>query len=298
MNSIKTIRRLGFLCVLLVIVVVGVSYTLGDDEEKRVGDGFIHAHGLAVDISDDSKLYVATHHGLFVLQDGKNSQRIGSGNDDYMGFSLHPLEANVFYTSGHPEQGGNLGFQKSEDGGLTWHKISDGLNGPVDFHSMAVSPVNPNRIYGWYKGIFQRSNDGGIVWEQGVITAPPFALIADSREQDTVYALTEQGILISKDGGMSWAPLPGGFGVDIQAFSVHPADNKKMLAYSLTKGLAVSTNGGVSWQNIPEQFNKEPVLHIAFNKKNPLTIYILTESGAVYRSDDGGNQWKEYFSNK
>lgn len=295
MNSIMTIRWLGFLCILLVAIGIGVLYMLGNGEEKQAAAGFVHAHGLAVDVSDDSKLYIATHHGLFVLQDGKNLQRVGSSNDDYMGFSPHPTQANIFYTSGHPEAGGNLGFQKSEDSGVTWNKIADGLNGPVDFHALAVSPVNPDRMYGWYKGLFQRSSDGGRTWEQSVIPTPPFALVADSQEQDTVYALTEQGILASKDSGTSWASLPGGLGNDVQAFSIHPVDNKKMLAYSQIKGLAISTNSGVSWQNIPAEFNKEAVLHIAFNKKNPLIAYVLTQSNVIYRSDDGGYQWKAYF---
>ena len=35
--------------------------------------GITHGHGLAVDIADPSKLYIATHHGLLVLKNEKRS---------------------------------------------------------------------------------------------------------------------------------------------------------------------------------------------------------------------------------
>src|SRR3989344_5855590 len=113
-------------------------------------DTVSHAHSLAVDSCDSSKLYIATHYGLFVLMNDEDLYRVGDATDDYMGFSTHPTEAKLFYSSGHPNGGGNIGVQKSEDGGVTWTKISDGVEGPVDFHAMTISPVDPNIPYGWY----------------------------------------------------------------------------------------------------------------------------------------------------
>ena len=73
-----------------------------------------HGHGLAIDIADPNKLYIATHHGLLVLMNEKDLYRVGKSKDDYMGFSTHPTEANVVFSSGHPSSGGNIGFQKSD----------------------------------------------------------------------------------------------------------------------------------------------------------------------------------------
>ena len=55
-----------------------------------------HAHGISVDVSDQNKLYIATHHGLLTLVDGKNLYQIGETKNDYMGFSPHPTNAKVF----------------------------------------------------------------------------------------------------------------------------------------------------------------------------------------------------------
>ena len=137
------------------------SPTVGDVSNQNLTpeDSITHGHGLAVDSADSSKVYIATHHGLLVLISDKDLYQVGKSNDDYMGFSPNPKEPNVFFSSGHPQSGGNIGFQTSVDGGVTWRKISDGLDGPVDFHAMGVSSLNPKLIFGWYQGNLQRSSD-------------------------------------------------------------------------------------------------------------------------------------------
>ena len=168
-----------------------------------------HGHGLAVDVKDSNKLYIATHYGLMVLMNEKDLFRVGKSKDDYMGFSPHPTEPNAFFTSGHPSRGGTLGFQRSDDNGATWKKISNGANGPVDFHAMAVSPINPNLIYGWYTGNLQRSEDQGATWKIVNREIAAVYLSADSENESKLYAATPrgQGVLISEDKGATWQTL-------------------------------------------------------------------------------------------
>ncbi len=168
-----------------------------------------HGHGLAVDVGDSNKLYIATHQGLLLLVNEKDLYRVGKSKDDYMGFSPHPADSSVFFSSGHPSLGGNIGFQKSEDGGSSWKKVSNGVNGPVDFHAMAVSPVNSNIVYGWYQGNIQRSADQGKTWEIASRNILAVYLAADSQDENTVYAATPkgQGVMVSKDKGVSWVSL-------------------------------------------------------------------------------------------
>jgi hypothetical protein len=111
-----------------------------------------HFHGLAVDPTDRSRLYLATHHGFFLLGADGMATRV-SQVQDFMGFTPHPGDSRILYASGHPAAGGNLGFIASTDGGATWTQLSPGANGPVDFHQMDVSPADPNVIYGAYGNI-------------------------------------------------------------------------------------------------------------------------------------------------
>lgn len=256
-----------------------------------------HGHGLAVDVEDPNKVYIATHYGLLVLQNEKDLYRVGKSRDDYMGFSPHPTEANVFFSSGHPSTGGNIGFQKSEDGGVNWKKISAGLNGPVDFHAMAVSPVNPNLIYGWYQGTLQRSIDQGKTWEIVNRELLPVYLVADTKDENIVYAATSegQGIVISKDRGMSWTTLsPALEGGAVSVVVVHPNDSNTLITFSeRLGGLGKSIDGGKTWRKVNENFDRETILHLAFDKKNPGVIYALTHQNALYKSSDTGETWNK-----
>lgn len=254
-----------------------------------------HGHGLVVDMKDSNKLYIATHYGLLVLMDERDLFRVGKSRDDYMGFSPHPTDATVFFSSGHPSYGGNIGFQKSEDSGFTWKKVSNGVNGPVDFHAMAVSPVNPNLIYGWYQGNLQRSTDQGKSWEIVNRNLLTVYLTADSKDENTVYAATPkgQGVLVSKDKGVSWnslsTQLEGGL---VSVIAVHPKDANILLAFSeKLGGLGKSTDQGKTWQKISENFNGETILHIAFDRNNPSTVYALTHGNKLYKSIDTGDTW-------
>lgn len=248
-----------------------------------------HGHGLAVDPNDASKLYIATHYGLLLLKDEQNLYQVGKKRDDYMGFSPHPTDSNVFFSSGHPSTGGNIGFQKSEDGGFTWKKISNGLNGPVDFHAMAVSPVDSAAVYGWFKGDLQKSTDGGSTWEKYRTDFPVVHLAADTKEVKTLYASSPQGFFKSADGGATWQQLFDGF---VATSAVSPKD-QSILSVSERYGLARSTNGGATWTTIPERFNNETPLYISHYRQNPDIAYLLTEKNSVYKSTDGGDTWQK-----
>ena len=107
----------------LVFFITGCSTPVSS--EKKLVNFQSHIHGIAVDVEEPAWLYIATHKGLYLLAENKLTL-LGNSRDDYMGFSIHPKDSQVFYSSGHPQTGGNLGVMKSEDGGNTWKKISTG----------------------------------------------------------------------------------------------------------------------------------------------------------------------------
>jgi|SRR5918996_4102981 hypothetical protein len=144
-----------------------------------------HFHGLAVDPAETSRLYLATHDGLFIVETDGTANPLSDRRDDLTSFTPHPTNSSILYASGHAAGGGNLGFIASGDGGTSWSQLA----GPVDFHQMAVSPADSNTIYGAYAGNLQISQDGGHNWE--VVGAAPEGLIdlaASSKDPGTLYA--------------------------------------------------------------------------------------------------------------
>ena len=261
----------------------GSSETVSHEPELQ------HVHGLAADVTNPDRLLIATHHGLLQLEDGSLS-RIGTVEDDLMGFTVHPTDSSVYFGSGHPARGGNLGFRKSADGGVTWQKVSDGIDGPVDFHSMTVSTVNPDLVYGYY-GMLQRSMDGGRSWEVAKGSIQPISLSSDPIRENVVYAATKSGVAISEDRGDSWKSLsPQLDGAPASLIAFQPK-NEYALTYSLKLGgMGKSMDGGKTWQKLGETFDGESVLYVAYSAREP-RAYALTESNAIYQSTDAGATW-------
>ncbi len=291
--------------IILVLFIAGAYFTNSKDNsnnstnpvvqkpvfEMNPVSSITHGHGLAVDAEDPSKVYIATHHGLLVLINDKDLFKVGSASDDYMGFSPHPTNSKIFYSSGHPSTGGNIGFQKSEDGGVSWKKVSNGINGPVDFHAMAVSPANPNLIFGWYAGGLQRSSDEGKNWELTSNTNFPVVnLSADPKNENIVYASSPQGLMLSNDKGTTWSKILDGF---VSVLAINPQDSQKLLSYSEQQKLTKSNDGGKTWEKTSADFGGETPLFISFNKQDQNIIYLLTEKNSIYKSTDGASTWSK-----
>lgn len=290
--------------ILIIAAVIGLTVLLfaakgSNDSNTQNKDKYLtpvanlrDVHGLAVDVADPSKVWIASHTGLHLLKDDKNLYLVGSGRDDYMGFSAHPTDANTFFTSGHPTRGGNLGFQKSTDAGRTWEKVSDGLNGPVDFHSMAIDRINPDLVYGIHRGQMQKSTDGGNSWDYVNSAQQNVMRLTAGAKQNTLYTVTQNGLQVSKDQGDTWAKLPSPDSSTI-SLAANPSNEKELLAYSHERGFTKSTDGGQSWQDIGASFGKEVALYTDYATSNPTIVYTVTQSLNIYKSTDSGKTWSK-----
>jgi photosystem II stability/assembly factor-like uncharacterized protein len=156
-----------------------------------------HFHGLAVDPAETSRLYLATHDGLFIVQADGTANPLSGRRDDLTGFTPHPTKASILYASGHPAGGGNLGFIVSGDGGTSWRQLGRGVGGPVDFHQIDVSPADSNTIYGASAGNLQVSRDGGHTWE-AVGAAPAGLMDLAARLLRPAHSTRQRGAACSR----------------------------------------------------------------------------------------------------
>ncbi len=247
-----------------------------------------HFHGISIVHGGTAELLLASHHGLFAVDSTGNATRL-SAIQDFMGFSPSPVDPLTFFASGHPATGGNAGFLKSIDGGVTWGHESDGLDGPVDFHQMDVSPANPKTVYGNYDGL-QISHDGGKTWAaSGSAPDKLIAIAASSLAEATLYAATESGLQQSDDAGAAWHV--NNFGGQIVSM-VKSTPNHLLYAFVLGSGLMqANEDAPTKWQTLSNDFGQAVPLHMAVDATDARHLVLTTQFNGVLESKDGGSHW-------
>nr|WP_295892415.1 hypothetical protein [uncultured Devosia sp.] len=244
-----------------------------------------HIHGVSFGTADD--LILATHHGVFVVDPGGQA-RLVSEPHDFMGFTRAGPDRLI--ASGHPAGGGNLGVLTSNDSGAEWFPLADGVDGPVDFHAMSVSPADPDVVYGLFGGI-QVSRDAGETWAvSGPAPADTIDLAAGPDDPGTVYAGTMEGLMVSTDFGATWSQS-GPQGVPVTA--VESAGSGETYAFFAGSGLFRRDDDG-SWTALSEDFGRRVILHLAVDTDTPNRLAAVTDASAVLISEDAGKSWRAY----
>lgn len=265
------------LALLFLILLLSGCASPGSGDPVRLVD----IHGLAIDPQDTAALYIATHRGLLRLASDGELSSVGDSHDDLMGFAAHPKDPMIFWASGHPATGGNLGVIRSNDGGATWTPI--GASG-VDFHAMAVSPADPARIWGSWRGQMMRSDDGGAQWAPvGALAAA--ALAGHPSDRDIVYASTGKALQRSDDGGVTWTAQSAD---PVIGLAVDP--NAPTTLYGGIKGGALrSTDGGRTWERTT--LVAGTVAYFATHATAPGLVYAASYERGIYQSADSGATW-------
>lgn len=137
----RVLIRSGISGYLVLLMLCALAIQSGTARAQTVPlDRIEHIHGLIVDAERPKRLYLATHSGLFLTSPNGTATRAGGSQDDLMSFAANPIDANVFYASGHPPGGGNLGVLISRDRGWSWERLAPGADGPVTDLSTSVTP--------------------------------------------------------------------------------------------------------------------------------------------------------------
>ena len=200
----------------------------------------------------------------------------------------------VWAGTGEPHVRSNVsvgtGVYKSTDGGRTWQHMS--MGSPTRTAAIVIHPSDPNIVYiaalghahgaQDERGIF-RTMDGGDSWEHVLFVdrdTGASSLIMDPNNPRILFAGTWQvvvntwgresggpgsGLFMSRDGGDTWTRLEGNGLPTLPVGKIDvcmtPADSNRIYAL-------IETGDGPPWHGQE------------------------TESGEVWRSDDGGQSWQ------
>jgi photosystem II stability/assembly factor-like uncharacterized protein len=220
-----------------------------------------------------------------------------SDNTGCWELAMDPRNPDVLYTVAHQRQrylsttisgGDESGIYKSIDGGTTWKRLQGGLpQKMVGRIGMALSPVDPNRLYAVVdakekkdKGTYM-SADAGASWSRvsDYVTSYPFycqKLFCDPANIDRVYAMDVFN-QVSIDGGKTWSRLgEDKKHVDNHVLWIDPQDPRHMLS-GCDGGVYESFDRATTWafrSNIPIA---EVYKVTADNAKPFYNVYIGTQ---------------------
>ena len=186
------------------------------------------------------------------------------------------------------------------DSDTLYYVDSDQLScGTFFVNDVAVSPSYSddrtlflaNNSYGLCK-----STDGGDTWTKLTADFSVYAVTVSPfyADDSTVIAATEDGLLVSHEGGLSWLTMteaPTGWGADV-AFSPNFAVDGTVYASSAWGGFK-STDRGISWSAINNGLTNLYVEALAVSPDygNDGTLFAGTHTG-IFKSTDGGSSWK------
>lgn len=177
--------------------------------------------------------------------------------------------------------GAGSGLFRSTDGGESWKEITRNPGMPagvVGKIGVAVSPVNPDRVYALVEnengGLF-RSDDAGATWElvnsDRNIRQRAFYfthVIADTKDAERVYLLNVSAYT-SPDGGRTLESVGRGTHSDFHDLWIDPDDASHMVIAN-DGGGAVTTAAGAAWTG--QEFPTAQFYHVVATTHEPYHV--------------------------
>ena len=192
--------------------------------------------------------------------------------------AVDPTHPSIMY-AGTPR-----GVYKSENGGETWKKASEGLTASA-VAGLVVDPGNASTLYATTgEGIF-KSIDGGQAWSLILGGGSPgnvleaVSLVVAPSSPSTLYAWTSGGLFRSDDGGAAWrqAAAQGlladsGFHLSADLCAVSSSDANVVVA-ATENGIVRTADGGETWASVYGSEGKSMVCRVERAPDASSTMY-------------------------
>lgn len=163
--------------------------------------------------------------------------------------------------------------------------------------ALAVHPVKQNIRYAGAFGLgVYKSTDGGLTWAQhreGLVNGFVRSLAIDPQFPDTLYAGTNDGLYVSRDGDSTWVRLLATTS-SVRAVALDRLHPGTIYAGTFSTGAFKSVDNGAHWTPINLGLTNTSVRTFAIHPTATDTIFAGTGTGGgIFRSNDGGLSWTQ-----
>jgi photosystem II stability/assembly factor-like uncharacterized protein len=236
-----------------------------------------HIGKISIDPTNSDIVYVAAYgplwaaggdRGIYKSTDGGKTWKqilTVSENTGFNEVHIDPNHPNIIYATAHQRRrhewtyvsgGPESAIYKSNDGGATWNKLTNGLpKEDMGRIGLAISPANTDLIY---------------------------AIIEGSEEEKGVYRSQDRGASWEKQS--NWATA----GNYYQEIFADPKNADKL--FSMDTWAQVSLDGGKTFKGLGEK-NKHVDNHALYIDSDNTEHMIMGCDGGIYETWDGAKNW-------
>jgi photosystem II stability/assembly factor-like uncharacterized protein len=240
-----------------------------------------HIARIIVSAEDSDVVYVAAQgplwskggdRGFFKTTDGGKSWKKTLGDDEWTGVTdmvVDPRDPNRVYAAAWQHHrnvaaymggGPKSGIYRSDDGGETWQKLSEGLpEGPMGKIGLAISFQQPDVVY---------------------------AVIELNRRQGGLYRSTDRGNSWEKRSDT----VSGGTGPHYYN-ELYASPHQFDRIYLVDPYMKFSVDGGVTFNQVNSRFRHGDSHALAFKDGDPDYI-MVGDDGGIYESFDQAANWR------
>ena len=175
----------------------------------------------------------------------------------------------------------------------------DAVHAPLAIESLLIdgAAAGSRLVVVGERGHVLVSTDGGGSWKQARVPVRALLTAVHMHDERTGWAVGHDAVILrTDDGGENWTLVHQAPEEELPLLDVWFRDERTGFAIGAYGYFLVTRDGGETWTSraiSEDDFHLNALVPAGEHESGPRRLYIAAEAGVAYRSDDGGETWRE-----